>query len=55
MTAQERYEIDEATNLELAREFQRQGHTFQCSHSMIRGSECICQMENWRNYDRMER
>ena len=55
MNAQAQYEIDEALHLEQAKEYQRQGHTLQCSFAMIRGSECICQMENWRHYDRMER
>ena len=56
MNAQLQYEIEEFGNLEKAKELQRQGHSLQCAAEMAwRGSECICQMENWRHYDRMER
>jgi len=55
MNAQLQYEEEEADNLEQAREYRRQGHTFECSFAMTRGSECICEIENWRHYYRMER
>jgi len=56
MTAQAQYEIEEYDNLEKVKEYQRQGHSLQCAAEMAwRGSECICEMENWRAYDRMER
>jgi len=56
MNAQLKYEEEEYDNLEQAKEYQRQGHTLQCAAEMAwRGSECSCQMENWRHYDRMER
>jgi len=56
MTAQAQYEEEEFDNLEQAREYQRQGHTLQCAAEMAwRGANCSCQMESWRNYDRMER
>ena len=48
MTAQAKYEEEEFDALEQAKEYQRQGHTFECSYSMVRGSECICEMEGWR-------
>jgi len=55
MTAQAQYEIEEADNLEQAKEYQRQGHTLQCSFAMIRGSECICEMERWRRSERADK
>jgi len=55
MNAQLRYEEEEFDNLEQAKEYRRQGHTFECSFAMIRGEDCSCEMERWRHYDRMER
>jgi len=53
---QAKYEAEEADTLTQAREYQRQGHSLQCAAGMAwRGEDCICEMENWRIYDRMER
>ena len=57
MNAQAQYEIDEADNLEQAKEYRRQGHTLQCAATMAwkRQKECSCEMERWNPYDEMER
>ena len=56
MTAQAQYEIDEADNLEQAKEYRRQGHTRDCAAAMVwSGQECSCEMERWNPYDEMER
>ena len=56
MNAQAQYEEEEYDNLELAKDLQRQGHSLQCAAEMAwRGANCSCQMESWKNYDRMER
>ena len=55
MNAQLRYEEEEFDNLELAREYRRQGHTFECSFAMIRGAECSCGMEGWKRSERADK
>ena len=48
MNAQERFEIEEADKLEAAKEYQRQGHSLDCSAAMAwTGQDCICEMEGW--------
>ena len=47
MTVQEKYE---AINLDLVREYQRQGHSMYCALNMVRtGQSCGCEKENWRD------
>jgi len=56
MNAQAQYEQDEADYLEMVKDFQRQGHTLDCSANMAgTGAGCNCEMERWMHYDRMER